>query len=89
MYGFRDMLLCMRTTLDLDDDVMRTLKRRAGETGRTLTSLVEEALRAMLERGSRPNPHYHLEWAVVSGGARPGVDLSDRDALIDLMDGRR
>ncbi|CAN5859428.1 antitoxin VapB48 [soil metagenome] len=83
------MLFCMRTTLDLDDEVMRTLKRRAAETGRTLTSLVEEALRAMLERGSRPDPAYKLEWTVVPGGARPGVDLSDRDALIDIMDGRR
>jgi len=83
------MLLCMRTTLDLDDEVMRTLKRRAAETGRTLTSLVEEALRSMLERGSQPVPGYRLEWTVVPGGARPGIDLSDRSSLIDLMDGRR
>ncbi|HUP00170.1 MAG TPA: ribbon-helix-helix protein, CopG family [Gemmatimonadota bacterium] len=79
----------MRTTLNLDDEVMRALRRRAAETGRTLTSLVEEALRSMLEGDSRPDPEYRLEWTVVPGGARPGVDLSDRDALLDIMDDRR
>ena len=83
------MLFCMRTTLDLDDDVMRNLKRRAAETGQTLTSLVEEALRAMLDRETRPPADYRLDWVIVEGGARSGIDLSDRDALMDLMDGRR
>ena len=83
------MLFCMRTTLDLDDELMRNLKRRSADMGRTLTSLVEEALRAMLERHSRPEPGYRLKWTVVPGGPRPGIDLSDRDALMDTMDGRR
>lgn len=83
------MLFCMRTTLDLDDEVMRSLKRRSADTGRTLTSLVEEALRSMLQRGTRPEPGYRLDWTVVPGGARPGIDLSDRDTLLDIMDGRR
>lgn len=83
------MLPCMRTTLNLDDEVMGALRRHAAETGRTLTSLVEEALRSMLEGDSRPDPEYRLEWTVVPGGARPGVDLSDRDALLDIMDDRR
>ena len=83
------MLFCMRTTLDLDDEIMRSLKRRSADTGRTLTSLVEEALRSLLQRGARLEPGYRLEWIVVPGGARPGIDLSDRDALMDTMDGRR
>lgn len=82
------MLICMRTTLNIDDEIMRSLKRRAAETGRTLTSLVEEALRSMLDGGTRPPPVYRLDWKIVKGGARPGIDLSDRDALMDLMDGR-
>ena len=83
------MLFCMRTTLDLDDDIMRSLKKRAAESGRTLTSLLEEALRSMLDREGRPPRDYRLDWVIVEGGARPGIDLSDRDALMDLMDGRR
>ena len=83
------MLFCMRTTLNLDESVMRSLKRRAAETGRTLTSLIEEAIRSMLDRETRLEPDYRLRWVIVQGGALPGVDLSDRDSLMDLMDGRR
>lgn len=83
------MLFCMRTTLNIDDGVMRDLKRRAAETGRSLTSLVEEAIRSLLDRQTQPEPDYRLRWMIVEGGARPGINLSDRDALIDLMDGRR
>lgn len=83
------MLFCMRTTLNIDDGVMRDLKRRAAETGRSLTSLIEEAIRSLLDRQTQPEPDYRLRWMIVEGGARPGINLSDRDALIDLMDGRR
>lgn len=34
----------MRTTLDLDDDLMRRAKMRAAETGQTVTQILEEAL---------------------------------------------
>ncbi|MFQ5680379.1 MAG: type II toxin-antitoxin system VapB family antitoxin [Gemmatimonadota bacterium] len=79
----------MRTTLNLDDDLMRRIKRRAAVTGRTITSIVETALRELLrhEEGS-PGP-YRLTWTVVQGGAQPGVDLKDRDALHERMEGRR
>ena len=88
-YARHDMLICMRTTLNLDDGLMRSLKRRAAETGRTLTSLVEEAIHALLDRDAVPATEYRLDWVIVECGAIPGIDLSDRDALIDLMDGRR
>ena len=31
----------MKTTLNLDDDLMRTLKQRAAETGRTMTEIID------------------------------------------------
>src|SRR5665647_3057257 len=40
------MLICMRTTLMLPDDLYRQVKRAAAEGDRTVTSFVEEALRA-------------------------------------------
>ena len=83
------MLLCMRTTLNLRDDLMRAAKRRAAETGRTLTSLIETALDEPLENEARSDASYLLRWQPVGGGTQPGVDLSDRDALIDRMEGRR
>ena len=31
---------------------------------------------------------YTLDWVIVEGDAQPGVDLTDRDALIDRMEVR-
>ena len=83
------MFICMRTTLNLDDHLMSTAKKRAAESGRTLTALIEAALRDLLERETAPVSHYQLQWTTVPGGLQPGVDLADRDALYDLMEGRR
>lgn len=82
------MYFCMRTTLDLDDDLMRAAKRRAAHTGRTLTSLVESALRELLRREAEAPGSFTLDWPVVRGRALPGVDITDRDALMDRMEGR-
>ncbi|WP_136518117.1 MULTISPECIES: ribbon-helix-helix protein, CopG family [Cellulomonas] len=81
----------MRTTLNIPDDLYREVRTTAAATGRTVTSVVEEALRAALARyreeqagGRRPfvvTPHG-------SGGLLPGVDLDDSAALLDRMDGR-
>jgi plasmid stability protein len=78
----------MRTTLNLDDELMRQVKRRAAETNRTVTSLVESALRELIMQESRKDKPYRLLWVTVEGGAQPGVDLTDRDALFDRMEGR-
>jgi len=81
------MYMCMRTTLDLDDALMRAAKRRAAETGRTLTTLVETALRELLRRESAANDQpFRLDWPTVAGGAQPGVDLDDRDDLLRRME---
>ena len=78
----------MRTTLDLDDALMRAAKRYAAQTGRTVSSLVETALRELLSQVRKKKSPYVLRWVVVDGGAQPGVDLVDRDALLDRMEGR-
>jgi plasmid stability protein len=77
----------MRTTLDLDDALMREAKQRAAATGRTLTGLVEAALRELLRRESRTGD-YELDWRPVAGAAQAGVDLDDRDALWTRMEER-
>lgn len=82
------MLICMRTTLNLDDRLMRALKRRAAETGRTMTELMEEALREMLARSSEPSKDREFQWVTVRGKVRPGIDITDRDSLLEAMEGR-
>ena len=77
----------MRTTVRLNDDLLREAKSYAAATGRTLTAVIEDALRETLsrrrERGSRPR----IELKTVGGsGTQPGVDLDDGSALLNLMD---
>lgn len=77
----------MRTTVDLNDRLLRLAKQRAAARGVSLRELFEEALRAHLE----PKPKragYRLQWRTERGRIQPGVRLDDRDALFDLMDGR-
>ena len=78
----------MRTTIRLPDDLLREAKQRAAETDRTLTSLIEDALRAAL-RGKPENgePLKPLRLATYGrGGTLPGVDLDDSAALLDRME---
>ncbi|RME30603.1 MAG: ribbon-helix-helix protein, CopG family [Deltaproteobacteria bacterium] len=82
------MFMCMRTTMNLNDEIMRELKQLAARTGRTMTEIVEEALREKLRGEKIADPEYKLEWVTVSGRMLPGVDLADRDSLTELMEGR-
>lgn len=78
----------MRTTVRLPDDLLREAKRHAVETGRTLTDVIEEALRAALAREAPSALSGPVELPTFgSGGTLPGVDLDDSAALLDLMEG--
>ncbi len=78
------MIIHMKTTLILPDNLVRTLKRRAAERGETLSQVVAEALRRGLEpvrvTALPPLPVYSM------GPAR--VDVADRDALYEAMEGK-
>jgi hypothetical protein len=75
----------MKTTLNLDDELIRRGKRLAAERGTTLTALVEAALRAELA-GPAPSPPFVLHLPTVRGDRGPNADPADRDALYDLME---
>jgi hypothetical protein len=79
------MVVCVRTTLNLDDALMSAAKREAAERGVTLTHVVEEALRARLTEQRDAEP-YRLDFPVVRGWGPPRVDLDDRDALYEAME---
>jgi hypothetical protein len=76
----------MRTTLDLNDALIRRAKKAAAERGTTLTALIEEALAERLARPPRPARRRRLH-TFKGDGLRPGVELSDTSALLDLLDG--
>jgi hypothetical protein len=79
----------MRTTVRLDDHLLKRVKRFAAERDTTLTAVFEEALRERLARSERPPaPKQVVRLPTFAGnGPRPGVDLHDTAALLDRMDG--
>ena len=82
------MLICMRTTINLPDGLAEAAKRRALEEGRTLTSLVEEGLRTVLDRRPDPQPAPELP-AYGDPSARFLVDPRDRAAIWEALDADR
>jgi hypothetical protein len=84
------MLRCMRTTIRLDDALLAEAKATAARTGRTLTKVIEDALRESLSRGQTGDrPPEPADLPTFRGrGIQPGVDLDSAAALLDLMDDR-
>jgi hypothetical protein len=77
----------MRTTIRLDDDLLARAKELAARTGRTLTAVIEEALRAALAQGRARRGRGRIELPTFGrGGVLPGVDLDDTAALLDVME---
>jgi Ribbon-helix-helix protein, copG family len=77
----------MRTTVRLDDDLLREAKTLAARQGRTLTSLIEDGLREQLLRWEHAATGPDVKIPTWSGGElRPGVDLNDNAATWDLLD---
>ena len=83
------MHLCMRTTLDIEDGLLRRARRKAAHEGQTLTAVIEEALRALLPRPARRGRPFRLRWVTRRGTRPPELDVADRAALYDRLDGRR
>ncbi len=75
----------MKTTLNIDDTVISQLKREAARQGRTMSELVETALR-MLFRTQKKKEELPPLPSFRSGGVL--VDIADRDALYQAMEGR-
>jgi len=77
------MVFHMKTTLNIDDSVMKKLKQEAARRGCTMSELVESALRLLLQPRKTstkipPLPTFKSE------GHR--VDIADREALYRVMD---
>ena len=80
-------MMPMRTTLTLEDDVLKAAKRRARDQDRPLKEVINEALRQGLAMGeAHPTTTYKFRLKTVEGRLLPGVDLTDRDKLFELME---
>jgi len=83
------MLWCMRTTIDIPDDLLIKAKRIAAESRRPLRAVIEDALREALSRRRHSSKDAPLRLPTFDGGGiQPGVDLDDTAALLDVMEAR-
>lgn len=80
-----DMVVRMKTTLIISDPVMAALKREAARQGRTMSAIVETALRLLFQT---PKRKQKLRPLPTFSGGKELVDISDRNALYDAMERR-
>lgn len=73
----------------MDDGLLQEAKLLAAREGLTLTAVLENALREMLERRRMLRRDKRMPLPTFKGrGLQPGVDLDDTSALLDHMEHR-
>ena len=79
--------IIMRTTVDIDDPILREVKAIHEKEGRSMGAVVSELLADALarRRSSRTRPAFR--WS--SRPMKALVDLSDKDALYAALDSDR
>ena len=68
----------MKTTVEIDDELLRTAKRAAIDRRSTLRQLIEGGLRREL---AATTPRPPIEWVSATGKWLQDVDFSDREAM--------
>ena len=77
----------MRTTIRINDQLLREAKALAASTGCSLTSLIEDSLRQTLSHQTTGPRRKRIKLPTDTGrGLRPGVNLDDSAKLLDLLE---
>jgi hypothetical protein len=75
----------MRTTVDIDDPVLKDLKKLQKKEGKSLGRLISDLLaQAMAGRKSAKTPYRSIRWISKDMGAR--VDVADPEAVYSAME---
>ena len=76
----------MRTTIRINDDLLKQAKKKAADEGRTLTSLVEDGLALILSKPKiSRQKRVDLPVSKATGGILPGIDLNRSSDLEEVM----
>ena len=75
------------TPAQIVEKIYRAAKVKAAQEGKTLTRVVEEALREHLNPATPVKP-FKLNVITMRGELLPGVNIDDRDSLYEIMEGR-
>ncbi len=81
------MLIRMKTTIDLPDELYVAAKKRAVEERRPMRDLIEQGLRSRLaaKRGPRARRAKPIRWVTVHGGLPAGLDVADRTEMYNWL----
>jgi hypothetical protein len=83
---FDVMMLTMRTTLTLDDDLVRELREKAHQTGAPFKEVVNKAIRAGLDQIDKPRQIKPYKSKAYSLGYPPSADLDHALNLADRLE---
>ena len=77
-----------RTTVRLSEDLLYRAKRKAAAEGRTLTSLIEDGLRLIVDGKQKVIKEERVlpRISEATGGALPGIDFTDSSMLQEIED---
>ncbi len=79
--------LCVRTTIQLDEQVFRAYKQRAAQRGTSLAHEIEEALRSELAAASEAADAEPYRVPTFRGTSPvPGIELNSNVALADVLE---
>lgn len=77
----------MRTTINVDDQLLMRAKTQAAASGVTLGQLIEDALRESLMRRENMGNRGRVRIITLKGtGTRPGIDLDNSQSLLEIME---
>lgn len=85
IYG--NMVCCMKTTVEIPDELLVEAKKHAAEHRTTIRALIERGLRrelggpALTPKAKRPA----IRWVTVPGGLPKGMDVSDRAKMLQRL----
>jgi hypothetical protein len=77
----------MRTTINIDDQLLMQAKAQAAASGVTLAQLIEDALRESLIRRENVENRERVRMITMKGtGTRLGIDLDNSQSLLEIME---
>lgn len=84
------MMLCMRTTISLDDHIFEAVKRRAAVEGRSVSAFIAAVLDDAIKRAPAHDDERRFQLVAVGGGGPyPGIDLDRPRELMVAEDEQR
>ena len=80
--------MLIETQLHLPEDLLEQARHKATREGRSLSAVVEDALRRLLEETQKfvTKPRVMPRVSKATGGLQPGIDLEDTAAIQEMED---